>query len=113
MKKLSWLWVSTIYHDDVIFGEANSVLDGLVEPCIKALMVLLIGYPKSTLAFSYPDMTLIRQNVRLKAVPVPVLTDLIDGSEDPRKVKVVKPMLSVEVNRREAYNCPSDMGVDP
>ena len=112
MKELRWLWVPTIYHNDVIFGEANSVLDGLVEPCIKALMVLLIGYPKSTLAFSYPDMTLIRQNVRLKAVPVPVLSDLIDGSEDPRKVMVL-PMLIVEVNRREAYNCPSDMGVDP
>ena len=113
MKELRWLGAPTIYHNDVIFGEANFVFDGLVEPCIKALMVLLIGYPKSTLAFSYPDMTLIRQNVSLKAVPVPVLSDLIYGSEDPRKTIVVKPMLIVEVNRREAYDCPSDMGVDP
>ena len=98
MKGLIWLRVPTINHNDIIFGEREPVLDGLVEPCIKALMVLLIGYPQSTLAFSYPVLTLLRQNEWFKAVPVFVLSDLIDSSNDPRRHVVHKPMLIVEID---------------
>ena len=107
------LRVPTIDHNYVIFGDAKPVLDGLIEFCIKALTVLLIGYPESALAFSYPDLPLIRQNVWFKAVCIPVLGDLINSSNDPRRHVLDKPMLIVKINRRESYRCTSDMSVNP
>ena len=92
------LRVPSINDNDVIFSLTNPILDRFVKPGVKALLVLLIGNPERTLAFSYPSLTLIRKNIRLTAVHVPVLGDLVDGAKDAGGDVMVEPVLSVQVD---------------
>ena len=92
------LRVPSINDNDVIVCRANPILDRFVKPGVKALLVLLIRNPERALAFSYPSLTLIRKNIRLAAVHVPVLGDLVDGAEDAGGDVMVEPVLSVQVD---------------
>ena len=88
----------TINHNNVIISEANPFLDGSEEPFIKALLVLLIGHAQRPFTLGNLVLSLVRQNICLTAVPVPVLSELIDSTKNPRENMVVKAMLIVEVD---------------
>ena len=112
-KSFKWLRFSTIYHNDLIIIKVKLVLDRLIEPAVKALLMLLVGQPKSLQTLICPNFSLFSQNIRLKVVHVPVCSEFVDGTEDPRGDVAVETMMVVKVDGRETNHRTSNVSVDP